>query len=357
MEAVHADPAALDLSLALADRIAARLAQAEAEGTRRFRVSVGRAGSQPVPLRYMREELRQLAAELEAGLRAELDAAWIELAALDQRMGARDQRLARAAWRALVRPWFLRVPFVRRTVDKPLGYAGDYGMVNHIYAAPGDSEDPVGLALEHYIWQVGPCRAHRQRRPWALGHLEEARRRAGRPLRVVSYACGPEHTLQAWVEREPDSVVDLYDAEPKALDWCRRRFGDLGRRLGRPLAVRTHPVSVAELAEGALVAAPADVVTVLGLFDYLDADGIARLVDRLSAALAPGGRLLCTNLNEPNPWRVFMDYLGEWTVEHRTRARLEQEVLRGRSDLHLLESRLDDSGTNVFLAVERLAGL
>jgi extracellular factor (EF) 3-hydroxypalmitic acid methyl ester biosynthesis protein len=355
---MHTDPELaaplLDRALGLAGTVAQRLAEAGADANTSFQDSLARCAAGPLPLRRLREAQDEIAMRLLDRLTPILDRAWVELGALDAAMPVRDRRIAVAAWRATVQPYFMRVPLARRSVDKPLGYPGDYGLVNLIYDEPTGGDDALGRAIARYTWNVGPCRAHRQRRPWSLSHLAQLRAQLGRPLRVASYACGPEHTLQAWLATDPATEVDLYDAEPRALDWCRRRFADLEQRLGTPLTVRTHLVSPRALAEGDVpLTGPFDAVLVLGLFDYLSAETIGALVDRVLPAIEVGGRLLCTNLHDPNPWRSFMEYLGAWQVEHRTAPQLEREVVRERVDLRTVESRLDDSGTNVFLALAR----
>lgn len=356
MEAVPESPNPLDRALALAQETAALLARADADATAAYRDALRRVAGAPLALRRMREEQAAIAARLVTRLTPTLDATWVELAELDARFGAADRAVATAAWRAEVLPWFLRVPLVRRSLDKPLGYPGDYGMVQIIFDEPDDAADPLGRALARYTADVGPCRAHRQRRPWALGHLEEVRAATRGPLKVVSYACGPEHTLRAFVGSAPDTIVHLYDTEPRALQWCRDRFAQQGHG-GR---LHTHTLLPGELVDGSadvLAAAPADVVLVLGLFDYLTPDAVGALVDRLVSVLVPGGRLLCTNVHTTNPWRAFMEYVGAWQVRHRGLGELAAMVVRERADLRVVEACLDDTGTNAFVAVERRVGL
>jgi extracellular factor (EF) 3-hydroxypalmitic acid methyl ester biosynthesis protein len=152
----------------------------------------------------------------------------------------------------------------------------------------------------------------------------------------------------------------LYDAEPKALEWAQGRFSALSGQLGRPLAVKSRVVSARELVSGEADltdAAPVDMVLVLGLFDYLKDGVVSELIDRLVAVLRPGGRLLCTNVAAPNPWRTAMEYICAWQVLHRTVPELVDMVVHGRPDLSVIDARLDASGTNVFLAIERSYGV
>lgn len=350
----------LSRSLGLARELRSTLAEAEARSRVVLAEIVARHADAALPLRQIRAEQTRLADGLLAELAPRLDATWQELEEIDGRLTGKARGIATAVWRAEVVPYFLRVPLVRRSMDKPLGYAGDYGMVRIIFDDPDEGTDPLATALTRYTWDVGPCRAHRDRRPWALSHLRSLQSRLGRPLRVVSYACGPEHTLQAWVREAPSSQLFLYDAEPRALEWAGARFASLAGELGRPISVRSRVVTAQDLVEGradVVDAAPADAVLVLGLFDYLQPDAIAALVDQLVSVLRPGGRLLCTNVAAPNPWRTFMEYVGSWQVQHRTVAELTRMVVHGRSDLSVVDARLDASGTNAFLAIERAYGV
>lgn len=351
-----ADVRPLDRAIALAHATAAHLAHADAGASLAYRHAISIASVGPLPLRRVREDQARIAATLLADLTPVLDAAWVELEVIDGPLSTQERALAVAAWRAAVLPYFLRVPLGRRSLDKPLGYPGDYGMVQMIFDPPGDVGDPLGRALTQYTAAVGPCRAHRQRRPWAIGHLAERRDVLGRPLRVLSYACGPEHTLRTWTTDAPETRVFLYDTEPRALRWCQDRFAEQDPRT----EVSAHLVEPAALTDGTVdltAAAPVDLVLVLGLFDYLKPGDIGALVDRLVSALAPGGRLLCTNLHTTNPWRTFMEYIGAWQVRHRGQEELTGLVVRDRKDLRVVDARLDDSGTNAYLAVERRIAL
>ena len=318
-----AQPSSLSRSIALAHEVRGLLAEADARSRAALVDIVARHADAALPLRHIRAEQGRLAEELLGELTPRLDAAWEELEQIDSGLGGKARGVAAAVWRAEVVPYFLRVPLVRRSMDKPLGYAGDYGMVRIIFDEPEEGVDPLATAL-------------------------------------TRYACGPEHTLQAWAPEAPGTAMYLYDAEPRALEWATARFATLSGQIGRPLGVRSRVVTAQDLVEGRadlVDAAPVDMVLVLGLFDYLQPAAIAALVDQLVGVLHPGGRLLCTNVAEPNRWRSFMEYGGSWQVQHRTIPALTEMVVHGRSDLAVVDARLDASDTNVFLAIERTYGV
>ncbi|HEX4351622.1 MAG TPA: hypothetical protein VHZ95_01885, partial [Polyangiales bacterium] len=54
---------------------------------------------------------------------------YAELTRLDATFSSEQRAFIRAEHRMLVQPAFLSVPLIRRSVDRPLGYPGDYMMV------------------------------------------------------------------------------------------------------------------------------------------------------------------------------------------------------------------------------------
>jgi 2-polyprenyl-3-methyl-5-hydroxy-6-metoxy-1,4-benzoquinol methylase len=59
---------------------------------------------------------------------------------------------------------------------------------------------------------------------------------------------------------------------------------------------------------------PCDVVTILDVLHYLDYDAQERLLERVHAALVPGGRLLLRAGDTSAPWRFRLTLLGDWLI-------------------------------------------
>ena len=58
-----------------------------------------------------------------------------------------------------------------------------------------------------------------------------------------------------------------------------------------------------------------------GLFDYLSDRFIVRtLAECWHDLLAPGGRILFTNIGRGNPFRVWLEYLANWRLIERSEA-------------------------------------
>jgi SAM-dependent methyltransferase len=297
-------------------------------------------------------------------LTARLDAAYARLTALDTRLSSEEREAALEHHRARVQPFFLQCPFIRRAADKPLGYPGDYLTVEMIFNEQDEGVSTFARLLSHYALHCGPARAHRARPPWLLRHLRQHEQEVGRPLRVLSFACGPEHTLREYAATGATGHFTLCDFDPAPLEHCRRQFQVLTRRSGPgippPPTLSYVQVSTYQLLrhrerlDELRHPQGHDVLVVAGLLDYLKDSTAERFLDMLSTLVVPGGRVLLTNLHHPNPWRAFMEYVGDWRVLHRGQEEFQTLCVGGpERRLSTLELTCDESGTNVFWAGRR----
>jgi SAM-dependent methyltransferase len=294
-----------------------------------------------------------------------LDARYRRLTELDAKLTEEERERAMEHHRSAVQPFFLQCPLIRRCVDKPLGYPGDYVTVEMLFGTEDQGVSTMSRLLSHYALNVGPAQAHRARPPWLLGHLRKREQELGRPLRVLSFACGPEHSLREHTAMGGTGDYTLCDFDPAPLDYCRRQFEKLARmpRGGIPAPqVRFTQVSTYQLIRyrdsldklrhpdgGGM-----DVVIAAGILDYLKDNVITRFLDMMASLLAPGGVLLLTNLNQHNPWRALMEYVCDWYVLHRTREQF-QALCEGPAErrMRTLELTTEATDTNIFWAGQK----
>ena len=295
-----------------------------------------------------------------------LDDAYAQLTDQDARLSPEARSVEVALHRLLVQPFFLNAPTPRWSIIKPFGYPGDYQLVERLFDARPTGSSPLGVLLEAWGLQCGPSRSHRARRPWACARLAAlGSRTPGRPLQVLSFACGPERILRDFTGAE--CALTLCDFDAAALEYAAKQMVATARQQGRAApelrSVRQSayrlikdPAEARELMAPTVAAQDGfDAVLVLGLLDYLDDAAVQRFVGALATVLRPGGELLLSNLHVQNPWRSFMEYAAEWTVAHRTVEGFERLVhADGRSET--LEIGPDgDSGTNLFYVGRRVA--
>jgi extracellular factor (EF) 3-hydroxypalmitic acid methyl ester biosynthesis protein len=61
-----------------------------------------------------------------------------------------------------------------------------------------------------------------------------------------------------------------------------------------------------------------DLIYCAGLFDYLNDRVCKGLMNLFYELLAPGGKLVATNVDSYNPIRNIMEYIFEWHLIHRS---------------------------------------
>ena len=270
----------------------------------------------------------------------------------------------RAYARRQMHPLMLCSPFLHRTFQKPLGYAGDYEMVNMILRDPAEGSSLFAKLLNARLLAMAPAEAHRNRVKYLTEMLSKEMRRGaklGRNTRIFNLGCGPAMEVQNFL-----SFDDLCDrAELSLLDFNDETLERTGTILNEIImkqrrTTRLHMIkrSVHQiLKEGARIGEidsdiHYDVVYCAGLFDYFSDRICARLLEIFYEMLSPGGILVATNVDPSNPDRVKMEYLMDWHLIYRTADQLKALAPKGIAPADCLV-KADITGVNVFLEIHR----
>jgi extracellular factor (EF) 3-hydroxypalmitic acid methyl ester biosynthesis protein len=215
-------------------------------------------------------------------------------------------------------------------VSKPLGYAGDYEMVNMMLREPLEGASLFAKVVNYCFMNQVPVVAHRNRIDRLVQKLvEESLRtqRSGRGLRVLSIGCGPAIEVQRFLAQCPlaaTASLDLLDFNDQTLQHARQALAEVSRSNGRsPARVRLIRKSVQQIVKEASRATQGstgstyDLVYCAGLFDYLTDQICRRLMDAMFGWLAPGGLLFTTNVAPYNPIRYGMEHMLDWNLVYR----------------------------------------
>jgi extracellular factor (EF) 3-hydroxypalmitic acid methyl ester biosynthesis protein len=269
----------------------------------------------------------------------------------------------RAYARRQLHPLILCSPFFWRTYTKPLGYAGDYEMVNMILRDPIEGASLFAKLLNVHFLSLPAGEAHRNRIIYLTQRLREETRRCvlrGKPARVFNLGCGPAKEVQNFL-REDDlcdrAHLTLLDFNDETINNTGHDLGNLRSHLGRRTQLRLIQRSVHQiLRDGphtdAEPGGPYDFIYCAGLFDYLSDRVCKRLVEIFYDLLAPGGLLVVTNVDARNPSRHMMEYLMEWHLIYRTSDQLKA-LAPAKADPALCRVCEDTTGVNIFMEVRR----
>jgi extracellular factor (EF) 3-hydroxypalmitic acid methyl ester biosynthesis protein len=309
----------------------------------------------------------EIARELGASVLPTFDAFFEKFEHLAEALEPGVRAFHRAYLQRRLHPLILCSPFVHRTYTKPLGYAGDYEMVNMIARNAPEGPSLYAKVVNFCFVRQPPATAHRNRLKYLTQRLMEESARAasgGENARILSLACGPAVEIQDFLRtQEISNRADftLLDFNDETLEYAAATFAELKSRHGRRTPIQFVKRSVHHLLKESVragtrpVTSQYDFVYCAGLFDYLTDAVCQRLIGLLYEWVAPGGLLLLTNvdatLNDLRSFRHSLDFVLDWNLIYRRSSQFNALIPEPMKRDACIRS--DDTGVNLFLEVRK----
>ncbi|MEY2933237.1 MAG: hypothetical protein RL033_3986 [Pseudomonadota bacterium] len=254
-------------------------------------------------------------------------------------------------------------PMAHRARHKPLGYPGDYEVMNGMYGRHFSGPTLFAKAMNLALVMIPAAQAVRNRKDLIKDRLAAAldhHSSTGEPLRILSVAAGPaEEVWGLLAERAQIDVpleIVLFDQDRSALAFSYARLSRIvaARWQDRVRIIHLHD-SITRLLRGSTQLAAASgfhAVYACGLFDYLQPHSWVSLSRTLYEALAPRGTLYLGNMVPACPSRWLMEFHLDWSLEYRERAELLELARRAApgASTTILE---EPSGVNPFVAMTK----
>lgn len=268
--------------------------------------------------------------------------------------------------RRQIHPLVMCSPFAYRIYSKPLGYAGDYEMVNMMIRDPYEGSSLYAKMLNRMFLDMDPVKAHRNRIDYLVKMLKQESERKvlkGGRVNILNLGCGPAQEIQRFVANEEISDqcdFTLLDFNRETLDYTSKVLSEIRQNMGRSTRFNMIESSVHELLKQAskgkmnLKMESYDIVYCAGLFDYLSQKVCKKLVELFTKLLCPGGMLITTNVASTNPRIGWMEFLAEWNLVYRNDWEMLDLI---PLDGTILETNLerDETGVNLFLEIRKVA--
>lgn len=258
-------------------------------------------------------------------------------------------------------PLIMRSPFAYRTFHKPLGYAGDYQMVNMMVCGTRVGPTIYADLINTINLQTGPAVAHRNRIDILGERLSEKVSKAENKnveIRVLNIGCGPAAEVQNFIRNDElaeSCNFKLIDFNQETLDFAETEIDKARKDSGRETKVEFVHKSVHDLlkltakANKTIQTGEYDFVYCAGLFDYLSDKVCRRLIELFYKWVKPGGDVLVTNVHPDNPNRWTMEHVLEWYLIYRN----EQQMSEIASQFSEQKIYTDSTGINVFLEIKK----
>jgi hypothetical protein len=214
-------------------------------------------------------------------------------------------------------------PTWQRSFGKPLGYPGDFQLMNYMY-----DQRPEGGSIRAMFLHALGLVAGRPivSRMYTLAELlvDWRNERNDGPYRVMSIGSGPAREFEQIARLAPAESrweVTLVDQEPAALEYALSQNPALtsdGRFAAR--ALNSSFTQMLNPSQSIIHLPQQDVIYSLGLVDYLSLPLASRFARRMLDYVRPGGRLVIANVNNLTTgitWQA--EHVSDWTLYFRSR--------------------------------------
>jgi extracellular factor (EF) 3-hydroxypalmitic acid methyl ester biosynthesis protein len=217
-------------------------------------------------------------------------------------------------------PYFMRSRFAERAYFKPKGYAGDFLMMEHIYANVPKGEGKIGEIIDAFCLQrPGSLAIHGRRKLLKnqLSRLSNEMSARGEKTRIMNLACGPNRELFDFLaECDHSETVEALcvDIDPEALQYTNQYVNIFPHRA----SIRLMSENVIKWSLGRVnhQIEKMDIIYSAGLCDYLEPRLFRALVTQCFNHLKPGGTLLLGNFTA-YPDSLCLDKLLKWELIYR----------------------------------------
>ncbi len=219
-----------------------------------------------------------------------------------------------------LRNLFLRGRYVRSSIDKPYGYAGDFEIIDAIYVNR-PTTNGFDRLFDNYFQSSSISLAVRNRKRDFQDIIQSVVKKAsGESVKILDLASGPCRDiaeLLAGEYREANSLNFVcYDSDEYSIKYGRevlmfdRRVTHINFNAVRLALMKSIEDKISDRY---------DLIFSTGLFDYLDDKITVRLLANLKKLLKPGGVLAISDVRDKfsNPSIYFMEWVGDWNLIYR----------------------------------------
>lgn len=334
---------------------------------------------------HMVQFYRRALTPLEAAARAKGEAAVVELAAraydslapryqevreratLAAAPCMHDPRAIAAAktyTETVLTPLLLDSPMISRAYHKPMGYPGDYQVMQYYYANAFEGSTAFAkvfhkLFVQHPL-SAGVC----TRKDFVVEQIDRALSLVDalapqQDFAIMSLGCGPAQEVAGLAERRPAwngtlhwRLIDQeFETLQVAYEGAQRALANITTR---------GSVECLNLSFGQLLKTPQllertgkqHFIYSTGLFDYLPNNTAQQLITALYACLASGGQMMIGNACGPNQYFFCPEFVLDWSLIYRTQEEMRLMAATLPQEAQVSVER-EPSGAYWFLTVRK----
>jgi hypothetical protein len=265
-------------------------------------------------------------------------------------------RATKSFTEAVLTPETLVAPIQTRAYEKPLGYPGDYQVMNYVYNWRREGDTPYAQFMHRLALEPIKCVATRMNRIEKLLSQEISTASNGAPCRITNLACGTAQEIQNLLGQPSLSnavEITLIDQEENTLAYAYEHTLEDVRRHKDQARVQCWHASFRELMKAGDLferLPPQDVIYSVGLLDYLRDSRAKGLIKTLFNYVAPGGVLVVANVKTGGLSMWPSEYITDWSMIYRTADQVRDLVDGLPANVQIEE---DELGEILFLTIRK----
>lgn len=226
---------------------------------------------------------------------------------------------------------------------KPHGYAGDYEIIDRIYTS---WQSPIVYLRkwdEFFHLQKAP-QAVRNRKEYLIELINSIAEKKNE-LQILNIGSGPGRDMLEYFQQnnKSDVTFECVETDLKAIAYanslCKPYSKDINF-IHRNI-FRYKPNMKFDLIWSA------------GLFDYIDDLKFIHLLKMLYAYTKEGGLIVIGNFSTSNPSKDYMEVIGEWFLNHRSKQQLIYLAKKAGIDKSNIQINSEPLGVNLFLHINK----
>ena len=240
-----------------------------------------------------------------------------------------------------------RSPLHRRTRKKPLGYPGDYLLIDWIYTREVKGKGS-GKLFDRMFHLYEAAIAVRNRKDYFINKCRELADSNVNQIDILDIGCGScrdivdAHTV---CDNGTRFYYHCVDHEKEAIKYA----GKLLKNAKISDRVRLDCSNAFQLRTKKQY----DLIWSAGLFDYLSNRSAKLLIRKLWKNLKPGGQLIFGNFSPTNPTKTGMELIGKWYLIHRSSHELLKLCEEAGIAYQTLRVESEPMGVNLFCTLTK----
>tara|TARA_B100000749_G_scaffold280455_1_gene276727 strand:+ start:164302 stop:165753 length:1452 start_codon:yes stop_codon:yes gene_type:complete len=243
--------------------------------------------------------------------------------------------------------------FADRSYNKPLGYAGDFEMMNIIYRSENFGESLFEKALQRYYVQEPAARAVKNRSVYLKNKIKQEilNRKDQQVIKFLSVASGPAREVQLVVQ-DPEVQEFLHkvefhfvDQDLSSLKHAQNKLHAFKKSKKLEYGLVFHNLAIKNIIGRGLPESDFDMIYSAGLYDYFTEPVAKMSNEKLYHGLKKGGRLIIGNFSMDNPDECAMTMALDWKLIYRSDDEMKSMFAHLPSEVDIEK---EDEGVNLF---------